>query len=100
MALVYRPMEAMSIANVIADIVAERWRQQSKEGWTLEHDDHHSDGQMARAAGCYAYEASRTDHQREIDTGSPPPAWPWAESWWKPKDRRRDLVRAAALVVA
>ena len=26
--------------------------------------------------------------------------WPWAASWWKPKNRRRDLVRAAALIVA
>jgi len=24
----------------------------------------------------------------------------WAREWWKPKDRRRDLIRAAALIVA
>ena len=27
-------------------------------------------------------------------------AWPWDSGWWKPKNRRHDLVRAAALVVA
>jgi hypothetical protein len=27
-------------------------------------------------------------------------AWPWADKDWKPKDRRRDLIRAAALIVA
>jgi len=27
-------------------------------------------------------------------------AWPWDPKWWKPKDRRRDLVRAAALIIA
>jgi hypothetical protein len=26
--------------------------------------------------------------------------WPWHDDWWKPKDRRRDLIRAAALIVA
>ena len=27
--------------------------------------------------------------------------WPgWAWSWWKPKNRRHDLIRAAALIVA
>jgi hypothetical protein len=26
--------------------------------------------------------------------------WPWSREWWQPKDRRRDLVRAGALIVA
>jgi len=26
--------------------------------------------------------------------------WPWAEKWWKPKNERRDLVKAAALILA
>lgn len=26
--------------------------------------------------------------------------WPWDREWWKPKDRRRNLVRAAALLIA
>ena len=26
--------------------------------------------------------------------------WPWSLDWWKPKDPRRDLVRAGALIVA
>ena len=31
-----------------------------------------------------------------------PFGWPhtWDASWWKPKDRRRDLVRAGALIIA
>ena len=24
----------------------------------------------------------------------------WSKDWWKPKDKRRDLIRAAALIVA
>lgn len=26
--------------------------------------------------------------------------WPWDAKWWKPKNTRRDLVRAGALIVA
>lgn len=87
--------------GVIAEIAAERRRQVEVEGWTPEHDDEHRAGELARAAGCYAIGA---DHRRE------PPArrtsmgrqsyWPWDAAWWKPKRRRHDLIRAAALIVA
>ncbi|EJH1054477.1 hypothetical protein NCL57_004424 [Salmonella enterica] len=38
----------------VCDVIAERYRQQSVEGWTSEHDDEHSDGELALAASCYA----------------------------------------------
>lgn len=31
---------------------------------------------------------------------APDPFWPWQRKWWKPKDPRRDLVRAGALIIA
>ena len=72
--------------SVIDEIEAERRRQIDVEGWTPEHDDQHADGSLAQAAACYAI-------------GSPL-YWPWDCKWWKPKGERRDLVRAAALIVA
>lgn len=98
------------------DVLAERRRQTEAEGWTEEHDDEHADGSLAAAAACYAmpdefrrYEI-RTDGRpggRYVDeqayiTHRVPGPWPmsWAGWWWKPKDRRRDLVRAAALLIA
>lgn len=33
------------------DVLAERARQISAEGWTPEHDDQHVDGEMAQASG-------------------------------------------------
>jgi hypothetical protein len=45
-------------------------------------------------------------HDRGYDEGwndcrdETPALWPWATAWWKPRDRRRNLVRAAALVLA
>ncbi len=51
------------------------------------------DESAADAAACYA----STD--RDLRSGVPF-RWPWSSKWWKPKDRRRDLVRAGALIVA
>ncbi|WP_418592058.1 hypothetical protein [Ponticoccus sp. (in: a-proteobacteria)] len=85
----------------ISDIAGERKRQIEAEGWTPEHDDEHTGGELAKAAGCYAWAAAQSDGLREILV-TPPPTWPeeWAADWWKLKDRRSDLVRAGALIAA
>lgn len=80
-------------AAIAIEVLGERTRQMSQEGWTLAHDDSHTDGEMALAAACYASEV-------HPDPDVPPADWPWDDEWWKPKDRRRNLVRAAALLVA
>lgn len=82
--------------DVITEIRAERDRQRIDEGWTPEHDDQHTRGEMALAAGCYSLNAT----EERFADGVVPIFWPWAREWWKPKSRRRDLVRAAALIVA
>jgi len=81
------------------DVVAERRRQISEEGWTAEHDEQHANGEMARAAACYAAHSSWTSDGRRAGVAMPY-GWPWGREWWKPKDRRRDLVRAGALIIA
>lgn len=88
--------------TAIEQICDERRRQIEVEGWTPEHDDTHKYGELARAAAAYARHASCGDEVRRESTkhGVPPMVWPWSQSWWKPKDRRSDLVRAAALIVA
>lgn len=86
-----------SLYHALADIEEERWRQMKAEGWTHEHDDKHDNGQLGRAAVCYAMSGSKPFYT----TLSEPPAWwPWTKFWWKPTDRRRDLVKAGALIVA
>ena len=84
--------------KVAAEIVAERDRQQAVEGWTPEHDDAHADGELAEAATCYA--ASSIAWIANRIPSDPLWNWPWSRAWWKPKDARRDLIRAAALIVA
>ena len=80
----------------VDDIVQERDRQIVKEQFNAFHDDHHGNGELAQAAACYA--------ENSVDVDGPnnpvPAMWPWHDSWWKPSDRRRDLVKAGALIVA
>lgn len=82
------------LSDAARDVFLERVRQQSEEGWTPEHDDEHGHGQMATAAGCYAMFTAA------YPEGDPPRYWPWAVKWWKPRDPRRNLVKAGALILA
>jgi hypothetical protein len=97
--------------SVIDEIVAERRRQIVQEGWSSGHDDTHTDGEMSRAAACYAAHASAyqrvavhvgTEAYQSVEPrySIDDYGWPWAREWWKPRDPRRDLVRAAALIIA
>lgn len=85
--------EIERMAAALKDISAERQRQIECEGWTPKHDDTHVGGELAIAAACYA-------DDRRVFNKAAHPKWPWSQDWWKPTDRRRDLVKAAALIVA
>lgn len=87
--------------RVLDEIRAERGRQIGEEGWTREHDDAHSRGEMAAAAAVISLHTVEVPSSMKDDvTRVRRFFWPWEERWWKPKSRRRDLVRAAALLVA
>lgn len=90
-------------------IAAERERQVTEEGYTVEHDAGHA-SDLIQAAGCYAAEA---DGQVRGFAASEPGVvplsdsdlglsnWPWAARYWKPTgDPVRDLVKAGALIAA
>ncbi len=85
----------------VGAICTERERQISEEGWTPEHDDEHSTGEMAAAASCYAlHSLTFTGDVAAYRSAPPPENWPWDAEWWKPKNPQRDLVRAGALIAA
>jgi len=84
------------------DVLAERRRQQEVEGWTADHDDRHVRGELGAMAACYAVPSRLRDMAAAT-------FWPATicRSWFKPAGafdddcaRRRDLVRAAALLIA
>lgn len=84
------------MTKVIEEIAAERHRQIFDEDWSYEHDNAHIAGQLADAAACYAWNAGGGMYFRS----GPSDNWPWDRRWWKPTNPRRDLIKAAALIVA
>ena len=75
-------------------IAQERERQIREEGFNSEHDAEHSVDVLVAAAISYAmYDQPGCDQTAEEP-------WPWDDSWWKPKDRRKNLIRAGALIAA
>ena len=106
------------LTQAAADVLAERERQVAVKGWTPEHDDWHKCGELAIAAACYAAHAGARVVIEAYDlTGTGTGMvetkkwvssaqefvgrmWPWARKWWKPRSTRRNLVRAAALLLA
>lgn len=95
-------------------IAEERQRQISKKGWTSEHDDIHSERELARGSFAYLeHYVSRswvfnndlnmpgvTNGPKDYRNEPPPDSWPWDETFWKPKNPMRDLVKAGALIAA
>ena len=88
-------LESSTVTAAAAAVLAERKRQVAAEGWTPGHDDEYEHGELADAAGCYALSSELFDC-----AGEPPRPWPWPDEWWKPTNRRRDLVKAGALILA
>ncbi|UWU64136.1 hypothetical protein [Pseudomonas aeruginosa] len=91
--------QAGQVPQAWLDVQAERRRQITVEGRTPEHDDEHDNGEMARAAACYALAGSSApnDGTAALLVSL---AWPWDEQWWKPSTARRDLIKAGALILA
>lgn len=91
--------------GVAAEILAERERQKSAEGYGEHQDDGYLGGQLALAAATYtlAHQTgihcspeNRATHMRDhIDK-----LWPWEPAYLKVEYGRRDLIKAAALITA
>lgn len=97
------------------DVLAERERQVTGEGWTAEHDDDHKAGEMALAACCYASPNLLYVMDNRANAVIFKDPWPWDEHWDKrgyngnstmankslSAGKRRDLlVKAGALIIA
>ena len=94
---------AKLIVDIAEEIVMERAIQIQEKGYTTKHDDEHDGGELCGAAACYAVNAAcllspyTMQGLEEKDMSG----LPWPDGWrWKPKDARRSLVIAAALILA
>lgn len=89
-----REMVSSDLA-VLKEILSEREYQITGEGYTADHDDAHPHGALAMAAAAYAMTGAGMNKDliyRQI--------WPWGSAAFKPTTHRRDLIRAAALIIA
>lgn len=97
------PADSKKSYDVAFEVFEERRRQVFEERHSVDHDDLiNPAGQMAIAAGVYASVAGMNDGNRNYyPPGSTPPIqWPWGREHWKPTSRRRDLIKAGALIIA
>lgn len=90
-------------------IAEERQRQIEKEGWTHEHDDQHTDGELAVAA-CVYTDFANYHGEFDLMEGNGKAKvliprdfkWPFEKQWLKltPENRVRELQKAGALIAA
>lgn len=97
---------------VATEVVAERLRQIRDEGYSPGHDDEYALGELALGAAAYALNANKGDQTFKTVHGSlridyaglARQLWPWRRSdgsaTIKPGRNRRNLVKAAAMLMA
>lgn len=85
----------------VYDVLAERNRQMTSEGYSEEHDDILTKGQLGDGAACYAMAAvaNHQNHPESIMTKIRN-MWPFEPEMFKPTDPRTDLIKAAAMIIA
>jgi hypothetical protein len=83
-------------------IAQERKRQIEVEGFSAEHDDELINGELSNAAACYALSPEYLAMTFDDDGSFLHTVFPFNMEWYKQTmgDRKRDLVKAGALVAA
>lgn len=96
-----------NFSKATSDVIKERIRQIDQEYYSTEHDDEYQQNELLRAAACYTNNVVARGWVHDSIFGSEayraeeaPDNWPWDQDFWKPKNPRADLVRAAALIIA
>lgn len=82
----------------VLEIAKERRRQIDNKGFNEERDDQYKDNELVKAAVCYASYGNLNDNQTADEILAY--EWPWDDDWWKPTDRKHNLIKAGALIAA
>lgn len=92
------PDRVLPSQRVCDEVLDERFRQIHEEGYFPARDDQYLADQLSEAAACYTI----PEYMREVTEKGVPTLWPWSPEFWKPtpKNRRRELIKAAALLIA
>lgn len=86
-------------------IAVERRRQIAEEGWTPEHDDEHTSGELTDAAACFLLAADGMVHKGWSQARAREKmlafCWPWSPAWCKPDATAiGNYKKAGALIAA
>lgn len=104
-------LDPTDLSKALIDVMNERDRQMNEEHFDTGHDDRWTKAELPVAAACYVINAAiliklldqgiPADELLAGNSGRPPSdLWPWGRHWWKPGHPRRNLVKAAALLLA
>lgn len=94
-------LEDAALPQAARDVLAERQRQISTEGWTPEHDDEHVNDEIAAMACYYVMPPGAREWSGPDGYGATLGEAIRPEGWdAKDCDRRRELVNGAALALA
>lgn len=91
--------------NFLQLVHEERMRQIDEKHYMPRHDDKYT-YELSRAAAAYALaEFDRSNFNPQfgfLGDEKPSPVWPWNKAFWKPEpnNRKRELIKAAALLFA
>lgn len=81
------------ISNAVLSVLQEREKQMNIKGYDVHNDDAYRHGELSLAASCYALDSG-------VKSGNVPVNWPFEDRYWRASTRRRNLVKAAALIIA
>lgn len=92
----------LQVSAALADIISERQRQITGEGFTPEQDDKYDREELVSAAISYIRLATiwKDKDPDSYRKSSAPMSWPWSPEWWKPANPRRDMIKGIALLIA
>lgn len=90
------------LTQAAQDVLAERRRQVEVEGWTPEHDDKHTNDELAALACFYAMPSGAREWSGPDGYGDTLGESIRPAGWWQTTtgDRRRETVKAGALILA
>ncbi|MCU4590009.1 hypothetical protein KTJ20_14905 [Acinetobacter ursingii] len=99
--------QLVEYSKAALDVIGERNRQIEQEHYSIEHDDSYQNNELPRAAASYVNNVvsrgwvfNSVYGPEAYQSEEVPDLWPWSDEHWKPKNPRRDLVKAAALIIA
>jgi hypothetical protein len=100
--------QPLAYSDAVQSVLDERTRQIVDEGYSTWADDMYAEGVLAKAGASYLIMGSLPDDTRQLIADEGPGTravfmkryWPWDRNVFKPKSRRRDLVRGVALGLA